>query len=144
MEFSKIKRKEFDFWTQLQTRWSDMDSMGHINNASYLSYMETARVDFFAYLGLPKINKSLENSVILASSEISYLNQVSHPSILSIGHRICRIGKKSFDLLSGVFPKGQKRPVCVALFKMVSFNYNINKSILIPLEIINNNRNIDE
>jgi acyl-CoA thioesterase FadM len=28
----------------ISVRWRDMDSMGHVNNAKYISYLEEARV----------------------------------------------------------------------------------------------------
>jgi acyl-CoA thioester hydrolase len=37
--------------TTVQVRWSDMDAMGHVNNAAYLTYLETAREPSFAELG---------------------------------------------------------------------------------------------
>jgi acyl-CoA thioester hydrolase len=37
--------------TVIQVRWSDMDAMGHVNNATYLTYLETAREPWFAALG---------------------------------------------------------------------------------------------
>ena len=141
MKLNNIKNKnEFDYWTELNTRWIDMDSIGHVNHVSYLSYLETARVDYFSYLGLPEIHKSINNSVILASLEVSYIRQISHPSKLNIGHRVFRVGVKSFDLLSGIFLKDKKNPICIAILKMVSFNYKTNKSIKVPREIHRNNR----
>lgn len=34
--------------TVVPLRWSDMDAMGHVNNATYLTYLETAREPWFA------------------------------------------------------------------------------------------------
>ena len=31
---------------QLQIRWADLDAFKHVNNASYLVYMQEARADF--------------------------------------------------------------------------------------------------
>ena len=47
MEWKDLRRKDFDFWTKMQTRWRDMDSLGHINHAAYLTYMESSRVDVY-------------------------------------------------------------------------------------------------
>ena len=33
--------------TPIQIRWGDMDALGHVNNATYLAYLETAREPFF-------------------------------------------------------------------------------------------------
>ena len=140
MKFDNINKKEFDFWTKLETRWIDMDSMGHVNHASYLNYMETARIDFFKYLKLSKINQNIDSSVIIGSIKISYFNQIFHPSELNIGHRVCKVGEKSFDLLCGIFLKNNLKPSCVALFNMISFNYKKNCSISVQNEIVKNNR----
>ena len=88
---------------------------------------------------MPDINKNLEESVILASIEIQYFSQLSHPCSLIIGHRISRIGVKSFDLLAGVFEKKGLGLKALAIAKMVSFNYKKNVSIKIPSPIIKNN-----
>ena len=35
---------------EIQIRWGDLDAMQHVNHAVYLSYLETAREDWFADL----------------------------------------------------------------------------------------------
>jgi len=37
--------------TAVQIRWGDMDALAHVNNATYLSYLETAREAFFDAAG---------------------------------------------------------------------------------------------
>jgi acyl-CoA thioester hydrolase len=32
-------------------RWGDMDAMGHVNNAQYFRYLETARIDWMRSMG---------------------------------------------------------------------------------------------
>ena len=32
-------------------RWGDMDAMGHLNNASYMRFMETIRIEWFTRIG---------------------------------------------------------------------------------------------
>ena len=141
MNKRKIENEnEFDHWFKLNTRWVDMDSMGHINHASYLNYMETARIDYFSHIGLPDIHLNRKNSVILASVNISYHKQSNHPSRFNIGHRVSRVGLKSFDLLTGIFINDKVDPICIATFKMVSFNYEINQSIEVPKQINNTYR----
>ena len=138
MDLNKLKLEDFDFWTYLHTRWNDMDSLGHVNHAVYLSYMETARVDTYSQLGYEGINKDMDESTILAGMEVIYLSQLSHPSSLKVGHRIIRVGTKSYDLISGVFLKTDNILICSAYFKLVSFNYKKNQTILVP-EIIRKN-----
>jgi len=135
MDIKKLQRSDFDFWTQMNTRWRDMDSLGHINHAAYLTYMESARVDVYIQMGYSGIRKENDESTILAAMSVEYLAQAIHPSIFEVGHRISRIGTKSFDFLSGVFIQGQEYPVCTAHFKLVAFNYKINQAIPVPGKI---------
>ena len=140
MDLHRLETNDFDFWTHVNTRWSDMDSLGHVNHTAYLSYMETARVDLYKQLGYKGINKAMDESTILASLEVTYLAPLLHPSSLKIGHRIIRVGTKSYDLISGVFFESDDTPLCSAYFKLVSFNYKTNQSILVPEKIRENCR----
>ena len=135
MFLNRLDIADFDFWHHLQTRWRDMDSLGHINHAAYLSYMESARVDVYIKMGYSGIRKEMDDSAILASMEIHYLEQIAHPTELEIGHRICRVGDKSFDFLAGIFHANNKTLICSGLFRLVAFNYKINSTITVPKRI---------
>ena len=135
MQLYNLRRKDFDFWTSLQTRWGDMDSLGHINHTNYLSYMESARVNVLVDLGLKGIRKNIDSSTILASMEVDYLVQCTHPASLEIGHRISRVGNKSFDFISVIFEENIEKPICTALFKLVAFNYRKNQTVSVPENI---------
>ena len=135
MDMTNLQRRDFDYWSTINTRWRDMDALGHLNHAIYLGYMETARVDVYIKLGFSGIRKDMDESTILGSIDVHYLSQVKHPASLDIGHRICRVGSKSFDFLAAIFNKNRENLVCSALFKMVAFNYDLNKSIPVPILI---------
>ena len=132
MDMMNLQRSDFDYWSPINTRWRDMDALGHLNHAIYLGYMETARVDVYTQLGFTGIRKDMDESTILGSMDVRYLSQVKHPASLDVGHRICRVGSKSFDFLAAIFRENEEEPVCSALFKMVAFNYDSNKAIPVP------------
>ncbi len=50
-------------------RWSDMDAYGHVNNVTYLVYLEEARVSLFEKMDLAN---PLETGVVVARHEIDY------------------------------------------------------------------------
>ena len=91
MKKIKYSRNDFEHWTSLKTRWRDLDAMGHVNHAAYLTFMETARLDFYDSLGFSSRNSGQVNGIILASMNIQYHQQVSHPSDLDIGQRIVTV-----------------------------------------------------
>ena len=132
ININNIKREDFNFIKSVEARWVDMDALRHINNSVYLSYFESARVEFLDSLGI-NINRWEEDeSVILGKMEITYLRQSSYPNIYDIGCRISRLGTKSFDIFSAIFDKKSLTPIVTGTFGTVSFNYKSQQTILIP------------
>ena len=46
---------DFPVTVEIPVAWGDMDAMGHVNNAVYFRYFETARISCFADLGLDEL-----------------------------------------------------------------------------------------
>jgi len=72
MKKQKYTRNDFEHWKTLQTRWRDLDAMGHINHAAYLTFMENARLEFYESLGFSSRNSGQTDGIILASMTIQY------------------------------------------------------------------------
>lgn len=129
MKNEAYTREIYAHLEKYQSRWGDMDGLRHLNHAVYLTLMETARVDFYASVGLSISKWNAEQSSILVSMQVDYFQQVHHPAILEIGQRIIRVGVTSFDILTGIFKEDSDEPVAQAVFTMVSFDYARNKPI---------------
>ena len=125
--------EDFLFHHNIQTRWKDMDSFGHINNAVYLTYIEDARTTLFKRWNLNSQNKS----VIVASLKIDYFTQIKHPSKLIICSKISRIGNSSFDIQSAIFIDGLKKPAALSLVICVCYDYENHQSVTVYDEIRN-------
>ena len=124
------KLSDFPFHYELQSRWKDMDSFGHVNNAVFLSYIEDARITFFK-----RWNLASEKSIIIASVKIEYLNQLGHPNDLIVGQKISRIGTKSFDIESAIFIKDIPGAVASSTITCVCFDYTQKQSVTVYPEI---------
>ena len=122
---SKIALKDFPFHYRLQTRWKDLDSFGHVNNAIFLTYFEDARIDFFRRWNISGKRESL----IMASVKLDYLRQMGHPMALIIGQKISRIGNRSFDIHAAIFSKNDSNPFAMTTISCVCFNYEKNKAV---------------
>ncbi len=109
-----------------------MDGMRHINHATYLAYLETARLKYLASLCLNVSDWEADKSVILGSMKIDYIQQSTHPNTYEIGNRIIRLGKKSFDLFSAIFEAGNEIPVVIGTFTLITFNYGTQETIFVP------------
>jgi acyl-CoA thioester hydrolase len=59
-------------------RWSDMDAFGHVNNVSFLRYLEEARIDFMWRLAPGEGSASFTGGSVVARHEIDYLRPLVH------------------------------------------------------------------
>ncbi len=125
-------RNDFDFWSKISTRWIDLDGLRHLNHAAYLSYMETSRLNYIQSLGYDMHRWDQTTSIILASMEVDYMEQATHPADFDIGQCVSRVGKKSFDISTAVFKQGDNLPIVQAKFVLVAYDYVNNRSILVP------------
>jgi len=56
--------KNFKHKTKIIVRFSDLDAMQHVNNATYLTYLEETRIDYFNTLfSRKKIDSILKQSL---------------------------------------------------------------------------------
>ena len=75
-----------------EVEFRDLDGLGHVNNAVYLSYLESAKVDYFReVVGID----GLEDLGIVGDVKISFRSPAFFGEILQIGTRIARVGTKS-------------------------------------------------
>lgn len=81
---------------QIDVRWSDMDAFGHVNNAVYYRYFETARFELYARLGIMDAVKSGETGPIMAESSCRYLKPLSFPDRVLVGAAVTSVGASSF------------------------------------------------
>jgi acyl-CoA thioester hydrolase len=119
----------FDYVHREAVRFRDLDGMGHVNNAVFMTYMETARLNYFRSLGLG--DNPLEG-MILARAEVDFRSPIELGEQIEVGVRAGRIGTKSFDLEEEVRADG--RLAAEGKFVLVAYDYAANVSREIPEE----------
>jgi len=131
-QFRQVSRDEFRFFIPMPTRWGDADPNGHINNAMFVRYLESGRLDYYDELFNKHIDQSPHLGFILASLQIDFLRQVNHPAQLTIGTRISGLGNSSFQSDGAIFIANHETPVVISRSVCVWFNYDKNCSERIP------------
>ncbi len=125
---------DFPFQFEIKTRWRDLDAFGHVNNATFATYVEDARISMFERWNLSQT--AGKRSVIAASLKLEFKQQLSHPSEIIVGQRISRLGNSSFDILASIFKKeSPNSPICETLLTCVCFDYENQKSVEVFPEI---------
>ena len=94
-------RKDFRYFAPIATRWGDVDCMGHVNNAKYITYDEQARTDYIEQRQFAA--GFVGPNFILARIACDFLAQVRHPSQIDYGMRILRIGRSSMVTQGAIF-----------------------------------------
>jgi acyl-CoA thioester hydrolase len=124
---SEISRAQFRHWLKIPTRWGDLDALGHVNNAHFFTYDESARVDYFSRLMAGDARFWKEYGLILAHIGCDFVAQLHHPAEVEVGFRVCRLGTSSLTTEAGMF-LGDKL-VAVTRSVLVWFDYVRQKSL---------------
>ncbi len=81
--------------SEIQTRFSDFDPLQHLNNSSYLSYVEVARINTFA--GVLGVDLQAYTGVVKRTS-VEYKKPVNPGTPIVVITEIKEIGDKSLEL----------------------------------------------
>ncbi len=122
--------------TPITVRFSDLDAMGHVNNATYLTYMETARIQYYRDLGLWQPTPRLSGP-IMAKATVEYkLPLTLEDNQIVVYSRCSHIGGKSYEMQHQIVRQRENHPEVAAfgLIVLVSFDYHVGKSIRVPEE----------
>ena len=125
----------------IPVRFADTDAMRHVNNATYLTYCEIARLRFWTDVtgeGFSEGNDGAE-SLILAEARITYRDQTLYGETVVVQSRATRIGTSSFTLqhrLTAGFPGGPRRLVAVSESVLVRFDYAAERPVPLTPDLI--------
>ena len=114
----------FDFVHRETVRFRDVDSMGHVNNAVFLTYIEEARIAYLLPFGAEVGN------MILARVEIDFRAPLRAGDEIEIGVRSAGVGTKSFELEYEV--RSDDTVAAEAKTVIVSFDYESGRSVDVP------------
>lgn len=90
----------------IQTRFQDIDILGHINNVAMAALFETGRVRFNRMMGLMRRQG---HRWLIANVDVNYLAEGKMADV-QMGTGIGRIGTRSWSILAAAFQDG----TCIA------------------------------
>lgn len=134
-DLSHIDLKKYHHSTPIQIRFVDIDKLGHVNNATILSYFETARVSYLNDV-IGHENDRFGHGLILTHSEIEYLQPVYHYDEIVAHTRTTQVGNKSFTVENVLMRMdGSKEVLCAyATGVLVCMDYHQKLTAEIPEE----------
>ncbi len=126
-----LERTAYPNITTLQTRWSDNDIYGHVNNVTYYSYFDTVVNNYLIEHGgldivaAPVIGVAVETMCRFAES-------VAYPETIELGLRVAKLGNTSVRYELAVFREGGQVAVASGHFVHVFVERASNKPVTIP------------
>ncbi len=124
----------FPITLSFPVHWSEMDAYGHVNNARFFVWFESARIAYMTRIGLVNTGHS-GLGPILAATNADYLRPVVFPATLVAGARVSRIGRSSFTMEYAVADAEQGTLYARGGGVIVTIRYPSYEKLPVPEEI---------
>lgn len=106
----RLDRAAYPHVQPIQTRFQDLDVLGHLNNVAFAALFETGRTKFNRAADLWSAVRARRS--VVAQMEINYLAEGSYPEDVEIGSGIGTIGGRSWQILGAMFQGGRCIATC--------------------------------
>ncbi|MEO8166796.1 MAG: thioesterase family protein [bacterium] len=121
----------FRFSISISVRFDDMDALGHVNNAKYLTYFEEARLAYWVNLFPLDYSNIQSVGLILASADVNFRAPAQLGDVLTVYVRVPEFGTKSFPMEYRI--EHQKTGQLVADGSTVQVMYDYERKLTIPV-----------
>lgn len=122
----------FKIVAEVPVRFADTDALGHVNNANYLSFLESSRLEYIKTV-LGRV-KASDFGVIVARVEIDYKSPAFHYETMRVGCRVSELGGSSILMDYRIEDKATGRFVAQAKSVMVAFDYALGRPVRVSDE----------
>lgn len=95
-------RSAYRHFLPIQTRWSDNDAYGHVNNVVYYGWFDTVVNAYLIDAGALDIARSPVVGLVV-ETRCSYFSELAFPQPVEAGLRVARIGTSSVRYEIGIF-----------------------------------------
>ena len=120
---------EFGHQATVRVRFADTDAMAHVNNATYLTFVEVARIDWWTAITGEELERAhgRRDGLILAEAEVAFRSPVVYGETVTIETRATRIGRTSLAvehrLTAAPTAGGEARLVATCRSVLVRYDY---------------------
>lgn len=109
------ERADYRHFLPITTRWMDNDAYGHVNNAVYYAYFDTAVNEYLISRGVLDYVRS-EVIGLVVESGCRYFAPLAFPERVTAGLRVGRVGRSSVRYEIGVFREEEAQAAAEGFF----------------------------
>ena len=108
----------YPFHLEINTRFTDTDMAGHLNNASIFLYYQDGQARFLLDCS-PELFLEFGRSLRLTYCDVSYDGQVYFPETLKVASGVKQVGGHWIRIAQALFQRGQCVGLCDAVLTMI-------------------------
>jgi acyl-CoA thioester hydrolase len=112
--------------------WGEMDSLGHVNNAVYFRYFESARLAYFERVGFLDEMKRSGVGPILATTKCRFRKPLTYPDRIRIGASAKDLQDDRFTMLYCIESEALSTIAADGEGLIVAYDYNEKQKTAIP------------
>ncbi len=125
---------KFRYYYPVNVRYSDLDTLQHVNNIAVLQYVEAARVGYYEATGIWDGVMRGGFGMVVASVKIDYLQSIQYHDKVRVGVMLRALGNKSLRFWFQVESADGKRVFARGEVVTVSYDMQEGRSTPVPKE----------
>ncbi|PMP69581.1 MAG: acyl-CoA thioesterase [Calditerrivibrio nitroreducens] len=127
--FYLFSMKEMSFSGEIEVRYSDLDAYGHVNHATYFTYLETVRTKVF----LDEFNELITQGIylIIVSASCDFKHPIHLGDKVIVSFNLKELKRTSFTLTYSIH-NGSGLEYATAQTTLVSYDNNRKKAVPLP------------
>ena len=118
----------------IQLRFSDFDRFGHVNNAVYFSYSDSAKCEYIYHV-IPNL-KIDKTGVVVVNLKATFQHEIHREEAVVVETAVTRIGRKSFTMMQRVLNPEKQEVKCICESVLVFFDLENRETLVIKPEWI--------
>jgi acyl-CoA thioester hydrolase len=130
-----LPRAHFPRLLTLTTRWMDNDVYGHVNNAIYYSFFDTAVNRYLIEAGALDIRQG-EVIGLVVQTQCHYFEPIAFPQAVQVGLKVAHRGRSSVRYELGLFVDDAPHTAAVGIFVHVYVDRAGHRPVPIPPAIL--------
>lgn len=134
-DFPPSDRSAYRAFTPMTTRWRDNDAYGHVNNAYYYEFFDTAVNQWLMSAEALDVPNGPVIGLV-AETGCKFLSSVSYPQRIEIGLTTLRVGRSSVIYGMGLFVEKSNEAAALCRFVHVYVDQDTRRPTPLPAAMV--------
>ena len=124
-------REAYRWWHKVTLRWGDNDAYGHVNNAIFYQWFDSAVNHWLIEAGLLDIAHG-DPIGLVAETGCRYFASLEYPGEVEVGIRVAQLGRSSVTYHLGVFAPDSDQAAAEGHFTHVTVDRATRRPVALP------------